>query len=150
VIFVSVGTTMPFDALIETVDSLCESGVIDQPVLCQIGNGKYTPKHCEFIRFLPSLDEKIAEASLVIGHGGTGTTLDLLVQGKNFISVANPMAADAHQEIFLERLSQNVELLWTKDLNELGYLIEKVAALGYRKNHLPSLANSLSEFIDSL
>ena len=149
-ILVTVGTTIPFDPLVEKIDGLCGAGALSEQVFCQIGNGEYTPLNCEWVRFLPSIDNYIEKASVVIGHGGTGTTLELLVQGKKFVSVANPLAADAHQEKFLERLAHEVEIIWTKDLDNLEELIERARNLGRRDSNLPCLAPSLSEYIASL
>lgn len=148
-ILVTVGTTIPFDPLIEKIDELCSSGRLTEPAFCQIGNGEYEPQSCEWTRFLPNLDDHIENASVVIGHGGTGTTLELLVQGKKFVSVANPLAADAHQEKFLERLAREVEIIWTKNLDDLESLIQQAISLERRESSLPCLAPSLTEYINS-
>lgn len=123
-IFVTVGTTLPFDDLVQAVDRLVAAGTVSEPVLCQIGHGQYVPQHCEHFRFKPNLDEEIGRASLVIGHGGTGTVTGLLASGRPFIAVANPLGVDDHQRQFLARLNRAVSLLWTADLSELPRLIE--------------------------
>ena len=122
-IFVTVGTTLPFDALIETVDKMAGNGDFSESVVCQIGHGRYEPKHCEYFRFSPEIDDWIQRATLVIGHGGTGTVSSLLAEAKPFVAVANPAGADDHQGAFLARLSQTVSFLWTKDLSELQRLV---------------------------
>ena len=119
------GTTLPFDGLVQAVDRLVAEGTVTEPVLCQIGHGQYVPQHCEHFRFRPNLEEQIARASLVIGHGGTGTVTGLLASGKPFIVVANPLGAHDHQRQFLARLCKVVEFLWTADLAELPALIER-------------------------
>ncbi len=124
-IFVTVGTTLPFDDLVQAVDRLAAEGLLTEPVLCQIGHGQYVPQHCEHFRFKPNLEEEVGRASLVIGHGGTGTVTGLLASGKPFIAVANPLGANDHQRQFLGRLCKVVEFLWTADLSELPVLIER-------------------------
>ena len=127
-ILVTVGTTLPFDALIKTVDSLVEAGKIKDRIVCQIGHGSYVPIHCEYFKFQPSLDDCIEEASLVIGHGGTGTVFSALSAGKPFVAVANPAMANNHQAEFLARLSRIVSIVWTNDLNELSNLIQTASS----------------------
>jgi len=149
-ILVTVGTTIPFDSLIKKVDELCADGTIEESVLCQIGKGQYEPSHCEFLRFLPNLNAEIDSASLVIGHGGTGTTLDLIQRKKPFIGVANPLAADAHQEHFLRRLAKDIDILWTKDLELLASLVQQAQQANFAPSELPSLVHELTDFIDKL
>ena len=50
-IFVTVGTHEdPFDRLIKYVDTLVETGVIQEEVYIQSGYSTYTPKHCKYKR----------------------------------------------------------------------------------------------------
>jgi UDP-N-acetylglucosamine transferase subunit ALG13 len=125
VIFVTVGTTLPFDALIETIDRLVAERGIAEPVVCQIGHGAYEPRHCEHFRFTPDIEQYFDRASLVVGHGGTGTVTSLLASGKPFVVVANPLGADDHQAQFLSKLSTLVRFLWTSDLGELPTLLAR-------------------------
>lgn len=146
-IFVTVGTTLPFDALIEAVDTLVGSGQVGEEVICQIGNGAYTPVNCEYFKFKPGLDELIANARLVIGHGGTGTVLSLMRMGKKFIAVANPLGADNHQHEFLHHLGQRYNVLWTDDPNTLGTLIDRVDSVEVKPIDADRISDSLASFI---
>jgi len=128
VILVTVGTTLPFDDLVRAVDQLVERGDLQERVICQIGHGAYQPQHCDYFRFAPSLESYIEEASLVIGHGGTGTVTGLLAIGKPFIAVANPLGANNHQAQFLARLSSSVPFLWTTNPANLLDLIAKAVS----------------------
>jgi beta-1,4-N-acetylglucosaminyltransferase len=123
VILVTVGSSLPFDELVEAIDRFVENGSIADRVTCQIGHGKYLPRHCEYFRFTPNLDPYIKSAGVVIGHGGTGTVSELLADGKSFVAVPNPHVQDDHQAVFLERLSRVVPLLWTRDLADLPRLV---------------------------
>jgi UDP-N-acetylglucosamine transferase subunit ALG13 len=147
VIFVTVGTTLPFDALIEAVDRLAGVGTFGEPVLCQIGNGRFEPKHCDFYRFKPSLDEDVELASLIIGHGGTGTVTSLLVAGKPFIAVANPIGAGDHQRQFLARLSKVASFLWTADLAELPGLVDRARTFLPQTTAGERLTDDLKRFL---
>ncbi len=147
---VTVGTTLVFDELIRAVDQMVADGVITVPVTCQIGNGSYLPLHCEYFRFKPNLDEIIQEATMVIGHGGTGTVLGLLSEKKKFIAVANPLGAHDHQAQFLERLSRAVSILWTRDLQELPDLIWRAETYEVRPVTGMRLADDLGAYLKGL
>ena len=146
-IFVTVGTTLPFDDLVRAVDRLVAAGVVTEPVLCQIGHGQYVPQHCEHFRFKPNLDEEIGRASLVIGHGGTGTVTGLLASGKPFIAVANPLGVHDHQRQFLARLCKVVEFLWAADPAELPGLIERARSFRPRSARGERLTEDLRRFL---
>ncbi|WP_306533874.1 PssE/Cps14G family polysaccharide biosynthesis glycosyltransferase [Geobacter sp.] len=149
-IFVTIGTTLVFDDLIEAIDNLVEDGIITEPVVCQIGNSGYVPKHCEYFRFQPNIDEWTAKASLVICHGGTGSVLSLLTQKRPFIAVANPRGAEDHQAQFLERLSRSISILWTRDLNGLSSLIEKARTFEPKPLDGERLVDDLRKYLNSV
>lgn len=146
-IFVTAGTTLPFDTLVQAVDRLVDSGVLSDQVICQIGHGEYIPSHCQHFRFQPNIDDYIARAALVIGHGGTGTVTGLLASGKPFVAVANPLGADNHQAQFLERLAQLTPFLWTTDLAQLPALIAQAPAFVAQRNASEHLAGDLCAFL---
>ncbi len=149
-IFVTTGTTLCFDELIEAVDGLVANGQISEPVVCQIGNSKYVPENCDYFRFQPSIDEWIQKASLVISHGGTGTVLSLIINQKAFIAVANSRAADNHQVQFLSRLGQMISLLWTESTEELPALIQQASTFRTKLMKGKRLADDLKDYIMKL
>jgi len=100
-IFVTVGTTIPFDELIQEVDRLVGEGSITEDVFAQIGSGTYEPRHVRWVRYVPTICDQLDEASLVICHGGVGTVFELIRLGKSFIAVPNPRAAGGHQRDLL-------------------------------------------------
>jgi beta-1,4-N-acetylglucosaminyltransferase len=146
-IFVTVGTTLVFDELIEIMDQLVATGKIQDQVICQIGNGSYIPEHCDYFRFKPSVDDLIEQAQLVICHGGTGSTLGVLAKGKKFIAVANPRGIDNHQSQFLQRIAQIVPILWTQELQYLPELIQQAESFQYDTIEIPCLVDDLNEYI---
>ncbi len=140
---------MPFDTLIEAIDGFVGDERIRDEVVCQIGRGEYLPRHCEHFRFAPGLDDWMDRASLIIGHGGTGTVLGLLAARKRFIAVANPLAADDHQTQFLTRLGKAVSVLWTRDPTELPTLIERAGTFEVEPLEGMRLADDLRSFLRS-
>lgn len=124
-IFVTVGSTMPFDELFREVDRLAGEGALDEPVRCQIGHSRYEPQHCEYFRFEKGLDRHFAAASLLVVHGGTGSVLQALLLGKPFVAMANSRADGDHQGEFLAQLSKQMDLLWSREVGDLLDLIHR-------------------------
>lgn len=148
-IFITVGTTLHFDELIEAVDSLVGKGQISESVVCQIGNGKYIPKNCEYFRFQKSIEEWIHQSSLVICHGGTGTVFPLITMGKAFVAVANSRGAHDHQSQFLSQLGKMGCLLWTRDIDKLHMLIQKASIFKPQPFHPEHVADDLTDYLNS-
>jgi len=124
VIFVTTGTTMPFDELIQEMDRLAAENAFNQSIICQTGTSSIVPSHCEHFKFRPTIDDLIEQADAVITHGGS-TVLKLLKMRRPFVAVPNPRGADDHQGELLEALGQEVGLLWTRDIGNLKPLIHK-------------------------
>ncbi|NLE76981.1 MAG: hypothetical protein GX605_09575 [Chloroflexi bacterium] len=119
-IFVTVGTT-EFDGLVRAMDELAPS--LGQPVVMQIGHGAYEPHQAQFFRFAGSLAPHLAQADLVVAHGGLGTTMEVLYLGKPLVSVSNPDRYDRHQEDLLGTMEGLGHLLWCRRLEGLGQAI---------------------------
>ena len=117
-IFVTVGST-DFDQLVRAVDTLAPD--LDQKVVMQIGAGAYTPQHAaESFRYAPSLESYMAQAELVISHGGLGTVMEALHHDKTLIAVSNPDRYDTHQDDLLAALAEAGHLIWCRDLGQLA------------------------------
>lgn len=98
-IFVTVGThEQPFNRLIEAVDNLCETEVINEPVIMQTGFSTYEPKHCEWHKLLPydQMKENIARARIIITHGGPASFIMPLQIGKIPIVVPRQLQFNEH------------------------------------------------------
>jgi UDP-N-acetylglucosamine transferase subunit ALG13 len=82
VIFVTVGSQMPFDRLIAAVDTWAAATGRDD-VIAQIGDSELQPSALEsFERTLPAEFERLcAEAELIIAHAGMGSILTALKHG---------------------------------------------------------------------
>ena len=74
-IFLTVGSVLPFDRLVRLVDDAVADQVIEDEVFAQIGNGSYTPRSFEFTRFLTKTqyDDYICRATAIVSHAGIGT-----------------------------------------------------------------------------
>lgn len=98
-IFVTVGThEQPFNRLIEYVDKLVEYGNISEEVILQIGYSTYEPKNCRWQRFFlfKEMAQKIADARIVITHGGPSSFIAPLQIGKIPIVVPRKKEFNEH------------------------------------------------------
>jgi UDP-N-acetylglucosamine transferase subunit ALG13 len=133
-VLVTVGTT-DFDALIQAVDALAPSLQVQGTM--QIGHGQYIPVNMPYFRFAPSLAPYYEQASLVIAHGGLGTTMEVLRRGLPLVSVGNPDRYDNHQEDLLSTMAEEGYLVWCRRLDELKQAIETAQTASPRRYQPP-------------
>ncbi len=85
-IFLTVGSQMPFDRLVIAVDEWAGENSAND-VFGQIGNSQVVPKH---IRTAPTLSppefrQRIQKADLIVAHAGMGSVLTALEFGKPIV-----------------------------------------------------------------
>ena len=147
-IFCTVGTT-DFDDLVRAVDELAPD--LGEPVIFQIGQGLYQPENGEWFRFQPDISDYIKNASVVIAHGGFGTTVDALYAGARLVSVPNPDRFDKHQEQIIREFGAAGYLIPCFHLDDLSRAIEKARTQPLRPYEPPqtTLHLEIREFLDA-
>lgn len=82
-IFVTVGTQLPFDRLIHAVDGWAAAGGANPKVFAQIGPTELRPRNIEARPFISPSEcrELIHDADVVVSHAGMGTILSALELG---------------------------------------------------------------------
>ena len=97
VIFVSVGTMMPFDRLVRTMDGWAAAHP-DMPVTIQIGSTPYEPVHARFVRLMPAAEYRraIAAARLFVAHAGMGSIITAIEAGKPLLMLPRLKAEGEH------------------------------------------------------
>ncbi|HFI0094079.1 TPA: glycosyltransferase [Streptococcus suis] len=89
-IFVTVGThEQPFNRLIEEVDRLKKEGVITDEVFIQTGFSTYKPQYCNWKSIISysEMEDHMANADIIITHGGPATFMGAIAKGKKPIVV---------------------------------------------------------------
>lgn len=134
-IFVTVGThEQSFDRLVRAVDELKERQVISDEVFIQKGYSSYEPRFCgcaDFIRFDEMLS-RIAGADLVITHGGTGSIMLVLYNGK--IPLVMPRQKrygehiDDHQVRFCEKMTGKGKVLAAYETEDLERVLAEYSS----------------------
>jgi UDP-N-acetylglucosamine transferase subunit ALG13 len=97
-IFVAVGTQLPFDRLIQTMDEWVAAGS-NRQVMAQIADGNYLPEHLTWERSLAPLEFKkhLEDCELVVAHAGIGTILSALELGKPVIVLPRRASFGEHR-----------------------------------------------------
>lgn len=97
-IYVTVGTQLAFDRLIEAVDEWAQQRP-QQDIFAQIGPAKYFPKHFPYADFLTpaASNEKIEAADFVIAHAGMGSILTALKFQKPLIIMPREASLGEHR-----------------------------------------------------
>lgn len=122
-IFVTVGSSLPHDELIEKIDRLVGNEIIQDRVVAQIGAGQYIPQNIEYIRFAPSLEEYYQKAEIVISNCGAGTIMENVTKGRKLIVIQNPDITGGHEWELVTKMEKGNHLLWCKEIEELANMV---------------------------
>jgi len=128
-VFVSTGTT-GFDDLAKAMDRLAAG--LPEPVIIQVGEGRYIPQNAEHFGLAPSLDPFVQAASLVVAHGGLGICMEALEAGKRLVAVNNPDRYDNHQVDLLTALEAAGYLIYCRRLEDLPDAVERAMTTDFR------------------
>lgn len=84
-IFLTVGTQLPFDRLVTLVDKFAE--LSDATIVGQIGNGLYKPSALQYQPFFApdEMDRWFVQADVVVSHAGMGSIINCLKLKKPII-----------------------------------------------------------------
>lgn len=132
-IFVTVGThEQQFNRLIECVDKLKRDGIIGEDVIMQTGFSTYEPKYCKWSSLLPykEMVQNVADARIVITHGGPASFIMPLQIGKTPIVVPRQKKFDEHvndhQVDFANAVADRMgTIILVTEIKNLSSIIEK-------------------------
>lgn len=96
-IFVTVGTQLSFDRLINTVDKWAVG--VDEKVVAQIGPSKLKPQSIETHQFLTpnKFSEFMADARVIIAHAGMGSILSAMQLQKPIVIMPRREKLNEHR-----------------------------------------------------
>lgn len=97
-IFLTVGTQLPFERLIKAIDEwAADNPQVD--VFAQVGTTEYKPKHMKVTEDLSPAEyqEKFNAASLVVSHVGMGTIISGLSIGKPMVLMPRQAKLGEHR-----------------------------------------------------
>jgi UDP-N-acetylglucosamine transferase subunit ALG13 len=87
-LFATVGATLPFDRLVQSISELKLAGEITQDLVIQTGVGGAAPGGLTVVETLPFKDvqDLLVAAEVVVCHGGTGSLITALREGCHVIA----------------------------------------------------------------
>ena len=158
-IFVTVGThEQPFNRLIQKIDELKKDGIIQDDVIIQTGFSTYKPKYCQWSKLIPyqQMVKNVAEARIVITHGGPASFIMPLQIGKTPIVVPRQHQfnehVNDHQKEIVEYFNDKGYIIGIDNVEQLEKVvsnIEKFVPKKYENNNKKML-KIISEFIDKI
>ncbi len=137
-IFLTVGTQLPFDRLLKCIDEWCEinTGV---DVYAQIGASSYIPRNYDYSRYLDESEHRgyMKKSRLVIGHAGIGTILGALTYAKPVAIMARRLEflehRNDHQVATLARFSSVVGVYSFDDLAQFDIIYNKAINQSFKE-----------------
>jgi UDP-N-acetylglucosamine transferase subunit ALG13 len=123
-IFVTVGTQIPFDRLIRMVDEIAPQ-LNGEEIIAQSCNGDYVPVNFKTEQFIPParFEQIMNQARLIIAHAGTGSIVGAMQRRKPIVVV--PRKADLgehrndHQLATAQYLAKTSSLCVANSAHEL-------------------------------
>ena len=97
-IFVTVGTQLPFERLVQGMDAWAGDNPGEE-IFVQTGDSAYQPHHCVFKPYTrpDEWEDCFRRAALVVSHAGVGTILKSLDQGKPLIVMPRLASLGEHR-----------------------------------------------------
>ncbi len=149
-IFVTVGSTYPFDRLIKEMDIIGKNKKYE--IFAQIGESNYIPKNIAFEKILSydKAQEKIKWADLVISHAGVGSIIDILAANKKLILFPrlkeHGEAVDNHQLEICQALQKKYKITIIFKNKDLSKCLQDNYSKP-RKTNKKSLVNEIKKLI---
>ena len=99
-LFATVGATLSFDRLVNSIAELKRDGTITERVIIQTGAGGTMPEGIDVVESLPfdKVQNLLHEASIVVCHGGTGSLITALREGCQVIAMPRQAAFGEHYD----------------------------------------------------
>jgi UDP-N-acetylglucosamine transferase subunit ALG13 len=158
VIFVTVGTQLGFDRMIEAFDEWAAANPA-AGAFAQVGPGDYRPRHVEYSAFVSPAEcrERMVAADVIVAHAGMGTILSALELGKPVIVMPRHAALgehrNDHQIATADRFGELDGVTVAADAEELKLRLDGLGRLSVADRISPfaseRLISALSSFINA-
>ncbi len=144
-VFASVGSMLPFDRFVRAVDDWAARHP-DTPVLVQIGDGAYQPRHAEWVRIVAHgrYLALLEQSRLFVAHCGIGSIVQALELGRPMLAMPRRASlgehTTEHQLHTADRFRGTPGLAIADDADALHAAID--AHLGASPERLPRLSTA--------
>lgn len=147
-IFVTVGTQLPFDRLVAAVDEWAGMRPGTQ-VFAQVGPTQLEPRELEYRDFISPGEcrQRMLSAKAVVAHAGVGTILGALELGKPVLVMPRRAALgehrNDHQLATARRFAERAGIEVAFDENELATRLDELDALATQEPISPYAPEAL-------
>ena len=132
-ILVTLGTQdKTFVRLLEKINQLIDQGLIKDKVIVQAGFTKYNSDNMEIFDLIPQdeFNSLMAQADLIITHGGVGNIISALEKNKKVIAVPRLSKygehINDHQTQIIAKFNDLGYIIGLQDVDELDKAIKEV------------------------
>ncbi len=153
-IFITVGTQLPFDRLIKALDQFYADKKVE--VFAQIGPSEYVPSHFPYVDFISPLkaDEMFKKASLIIAHAGMGSILTALKYQVPILVVPRKATLNEHRNNHQVATANWVKtlsgVLVAQDEYEALSMLQKMSTLTSGEKISPYAEDRLLEYLSEI
>ena len=146
-----------FHRLLEEIQKNINNGTIKEKVVVQEGYTKFQSKDMEIHTQVPKdkLQELIKKADLIITHGGVGSIISAITEGKKVIAVPrlkkyNEHVND-HQLDIIDSFNEKRYIIGIHEVEELEEALKKVPEFKPQKyiQNTRKIIKIIEEFIDN-
>lgn len=146
-----------FHRLLEEIQKNINNGTIKEKVVVQEGYTKFQSKDMEIHTQVPKdkLQELIKKADLIITHGGVGSIISAITEGKKVIAVPrlkkyNEHVND-HQLDIIDSFNEKRYIIGIHEVEELEEALKKVQKFKPQKyiQNTGKIIKIIEEFIDN-
>ena len=157
-IFLTVGTGVPFDRLVKAVDEAIEARVVTMPVFAQIGRTDLRPRNMEYVPVLEKsqFDQKVADAAFVISHAGIGSIMTALELRKRILVMPRMKrhgeVNSDHQVACARRFAELGQILAAYDNAELPMRLHEIESFVpvFRTVQVDRVALRVARFLEEI
>lgn len=152
-IFVTVGSELPFDRLVGAVDRWAVGST--EPVFAQIGSAEVPPVNIESSQFLElcRFSEMVEKASVIVSHAGIGSILSAMQMGKPIVVMPRrehlQETRNDHQLATVNRLRNRCGVYVAETEDELWHFLDQADSLVSGVNIEPYACDELIDVVRS-
>lgn len=159
-IFVTVGTQLPFDRMVRAIDQWAGQTDPAPDVFAQVGPSTYVPQHIKSKPFISTSEyaEFVLNADVIVSHAGIGSIVTALSHGKPIVIIPRRLQLNEHrndhQMATAIRFAGRPGIMVAEDENQLAEILDRLSSLRgappIEPFAQPELIAVVREFIDGV